>query len=278
MANRPGAIRVLMVDDERDFLEATAPALTRRGFCVEQAGDGFTALAAVRRQPPEVVVLDVKMPGMDGVEVFQQIRQLVPEVPVVMLTGHGNIQQAFESSREGVFEYLVKPCEVDRLAGVLHRAVEDVRQESPEGEPEEDVLLLLVDDEVDFIASLSPALERRRIQVTSAVTGDEALAIARRQLFDVALIDVRMPGMEGLTLLRSLRALDRDIEVIVLTGHPSMQDAVAGMKAGAFDFLSKPQPVEVLARRIRSAHARRLRRVRESREREVEEILRRRPD
>jgi len=116
------AIRLLMVDDEPDFLEAITPGLERRGFHVTTAEDGRTALDLLTRETFDVVVLDVKMPGLDGISAFRRISEMVPQLPVIMLTGHGNIQDAFETSRGGAYDYLTKPCKVESLSETARRA------------------------------------------------------------------------------------------------------------------------------------------------------------
>ena len=115
-------IRLLLVDDEQEFLEAVTPALERRGLEVTAVSNGVEALALLDQWPFDVVVLDVKMPGMGGIEVFHEVALREPDLPVVILTGHGDIQQAFETSREGVFDYLTKPCRVEDLVEVVRRA------------------------------------------------------------------------------------------------------------------------------------------------------------
>jgi DNA-binding NtrC family response regulator len=115
-------VSLLLVDDELDFLAAVKKALSSRGFDVETAENGERAVERLRQHRPDVVVLDVKMPGIDGVQLFRRIHLVYPDVPVILLTGHGTVKQAFETSKEGVFEYLTKPCDVDELAGVVRQA------------------------------------------------------------------------------------------------------------------------------------------------------------
>jgi DNA-binding NtrC family response regulator len=115
-------VSLLLVDDELDFLAAVKKALSSRGFDVETAENGDRAVERLRQYRPDVVVLDVKMPGIDGVQLFRRIHLVYPEVPVILLTGHGTVKQAFETSKEGVFEYLTKPCDVDELAFVVRQA------------------------------------------------------------------------------------------------------------------------------------------------------------
>ena len=113
---------LLLVDDEQDFLEAIERALSNRGFEVATAACGVDAIECLRRSQPDVAVLDVKMPDIDGVQLFKRLHLVYPDLPVILLTGHGTVQQAFETSRDGVFEYLTKPCDVDELAAVARRA------------------------------------------------------------------------------------------------------------------------------------------------------------
>ncbi len=116
------AFRVLLVDDEPDFLEYTAKRLRSRGLDVDTAPDAEAALARLRAEPFHVVVLDVKMPGMDGHQLFQRIAAEFPQLETIILTGYGNVQKAFELSRQGVFEYLSKPCDIDTLNDMIRKA------------------------------------------------------------------------------------------------------------------------------------------------------------
>lgn len=114
-------IRVLMVDDEEKFRETTRKILNRRGFETFIAANGDEALAKLT-QNPDVVVLDVKMPGKDGHEVLKEIRSLKPKLPVIMLTGHGALPSAKEAYVQGAFDYLAKPCDIDILAAKIRDA------------------------------------------------------------------------------------------------------------------------------------------------------------
>lgn len=273
------SIRMLMVDDEPDFLDATARALSRRGFQVETASDGQQALALLGRGLFDVMVLDVKMPGIDGVEVFRQVRLLWPELPVIMLTGHGTIQQAFETSRAGLCEYLTKPCDVKDLAQAARRAVVATRSGAGSvEEPSGPIRLLLVDDEPELADSLCTAFSRRNMTVTVARDGVAVLRLLQEQVFDVAILDVKMPGMSGLDVLRRIKKLQPSTEVIMLTGHPSMATALECSEEGACDLLMKPQSVEALTQKVREAQARRRQRQDEQRQKIVQRILDEKPD
>jgi DNA-binding NtrC family response regulator len=227
--SKEGTVRLLFVDDERDFLDAVAPGLERRGFEVTRAENGIRALQLLEGGAFDVVVLDVKMPGLDGVTVFRRMQELAPGLPVVLLTGHGSLRQAFETSRQGVFDYLLKPCDMETLAEVAHRAAQKgvvAREEEPaHAEADGRIEVLMVDDDVDFLGALTPALARRGMNVTVAHAGEEALALSRARRFHVALVDVLMPGMDGITLMQRLKVEDPLLEVLILTGNPTVADA-----------------------------------------------------
>jgi len=140
------------------------------------------------------------------------------------------------------------------------------------------IRLLLVDDDRDFTAALRPALERRGLDVTVAQSGTDAAGLPGRQGFDVAIVDLRMPDMDGLTLLAALKDADPALEVIVLTAHGTAESARRGLVDGAFDYLTKPQPVDVLVRRVLAAFRRRREREDDDRGGDVDRILSRYPD
>jgi DNA-binding NtrC family response regulator len=108
-------LRVLLIDDERDFLETLVKRLRKRNLEVGGANSGEEALRVLRQTPMDVVVLDVRMPGMDGIQVLQEIKTINPLIQVIMLTGHASVEVAVEGMELGAFDYLMKPANLDEL-------------------------------------------------------------------------------------------------------------------------------------------------------------------
>jgi DNA-binding NtrC family response regulator len=108
-------IQVLLVDDEKEFLETLVKRLVKRKLNASGVGSGEEALLALRQKPADVVILDVKMPGMNGIETLREIRRNHPLVEVIMLTGHANMEVAIEGMEIGAFDYLTKPVDMDEL-------------------------------------------------------------------------------------------------------------------------------------------------------------------
>ena len=120
-----------------------------------------------------------------------------------------------------------------------------------------DIKILLVDDEADFVETISKRFRIRKLPVSSASSGAEALKLIEEQDFDEIMLDVRMPGMDGLELLRQIRAKRPLTEVIMLTGHASLETGMQGMKLGAYDYILKPADFDELLDKVRKADERR---------------------
>ncbi|MFW5489983.1 MAG: response regulator [Desulfovibrio sp.] len=115
--------------------------------------------------------------------------------------------------------------------------------------------VLLVDDEKDFLATLVKRLGRRQVGAEAVTSGEEGLAFLDKHEVDVVVLDVRMPGMDGLSVLREIKRRYPLVEVIMLSGHADAQTAVQGMEMGAFDYLLKPTDIEEMVYKIEDAHA-----------------------
>jgi len=120
-------LRVLIVDDEEELVTTIAERLQIRGMSVEFATDGETALKMIDQNPPQVVVLDVMMPGMGGIEILQRMKALKLQIPVILLTGYGSTEQGQEGLKYGAFDYLMKPCDLNVLIKKINEAA-DVNQ------------------------------------------------------------------------------------------------------------------------------------------------------
>jgi len=122
----------------------------------------------------------------------------------------------------------------------------------------ERIRLLLVDDEEAFRTALASRLRKRDFDVIHVESGYRALESVKREVFDVAIVDVKMPGMNGLETLREMKRISPLIEVILLTGHASVESGVEGMKLGAFDYVMKPCDINDLVLKIGDAYQRKL--------------------
>mgnify|MGYP000182785492 CR=1 FL=1 len=118
-------LKMMLVDDEERFLSTTCKLLEKKGFDVQTASSGGKALEMLRASPVHVVILDVKMPGMDGVATLREIKRQFPMVEVIMLTGHATVESAIDGLKSGAVDYLMKPADleeiIDKATQAFHR-------------------------------------------------------------------------------------------------------------------------------------------------------------
>ena len=300
-------IRVLLVDDEEDYVKALAERMDMRDLESKVALNGEEALEVLDEDPPDVMVLDLRMPGMHGMEVLERVRKEHPHIQVIILTGHGGEPEEREARRLGAFEYLQKPADtgdlVDTIKGAWRRSIEAAKEFLKEsrddfedtmtaaalaegGMPDEarDVLdrahalsrkksgdeegsgvggdgregppglkVLLVDDEEDYVRTMSERMEMREVGSEIAFTGEEALGMVEDELPDVMVLDLKMPGMGGLEVLEKVKKKFPELEVIILTGHGGEKEEREARRLGAFDYLQKPVDIGDLMEVVRRA-------------------------
>jgi len=136
------------------------------------------------------------------------------------------------------------------------------------------IKILIVDDEVKFLDSIAKRLELRDFDVTKSTNGEEAIEIAKKEKFDLALLDLKMPGLNGKEVLEILKREHKFLEVIILTGHGSLDSAVECTKLGAFSYLPKPYELENLLEVLRQAYEARLKKKFEADQARLEKMMR----
>jgi len=120
--------RILIVDDEERFRKTLGKRLMERELDIETAGSGEEAINLVKNKLFDVIILDVKMPGLDGVETLRELKKISPLVEVIMLTGHASVDSAIEGMRLGAYEYLMKPCNIDELLEKVNGAYQQKQE------------------------------------------------------------------------------------------------------------------------------------------------------
>ena len=133
--------------------------------------------------------------------------------------------------------------------------------------------VLLIDDEQDFLDVLSERMKNRDIDVTATSSAKDALALAENEAFDAIILDLQMPEMDGLQALQRLKTLNPDLQVILLTGHATVEKGVQAMKLGATDVMEKPADIQQLVEKIKNAHARKIILVEKQTEEKIRSIL-----
>ena len=215
------AIKILMVDDEDQFRATTQKILNKKGFETLLAASGEEALEKIRERP-DVVVLDVKMPGMDGHQVLREIKKQNPEIPVIMLTGHGKIPSAKEALEEGAFDYLAKPCDITLLSAKIHEAYRFSHVDKPDEEKSVGEIMIPITDytTVREDESVGTAIKKLRHSFHSSVCTSRIMETGHRSIivFDDG---GRMKGL--LAIVDLMKAV---MPAYLSAPKPSMADAI----------------------------------------------------
>ncbi|NLX18351.1 MAG: response regulator [Desulfobulbus sp.] len=133
--------------------------------------------------------------------------------------------------------------------------------------------VLLIDDEQDFLEVMAERMQNRDIDVTTATSAKNGLDLALQENFDAIILDLQMPEMDGMEALKKLKSIDPDLQIILLTGHGTVEKGVQAMKLGAADFLEKPADMQELTEKIKKAHARKVMLVEKETEAKIRSIL-----
>jgi DNA-binding NtrC family response regulator len=219
------------------MLRGLARILKLRGFEVATVGSGEEAIEHVRQRVPHGILMDIRMPGIDGVEAFRQIRAIAPNAFVILMTGFTKLMD--EAREEGPAAVLSKPLELDDVCKLIeHTAVTRP--------------VLVVDDEPDFLRSLTRVLVAKEFDVHRAADLEQAIAIFEKRPRAMVLLDMKLSGTSGLDVLREVKQRNPQALVVLMSGHSEMQqDMERGLAMSARECFTKPFDIDNLVDTLR---------------------------
>ena len=241
---------VLIVDDDKIIREQLRKELKRGFFEVFLAADGKTALEIFLREEIDILLLDIKLPDMDGLEVLEKVKEEKPDCEVIVITGFGTMEIAIQSLRRGAIDYIEKPIETDELSAALGRAQEKLAEKE---ELSYKNTLLVIDDEEETAKRLKAFLEKEGYESFSALNGKEGLNIIEDNKIDVVITDIKMDDMDGIEVLQRAKRMYKDIEGIMITGYSDQELAIKSLRAGAIDYITKPVNLDELLFSVKKA-------------------------
>ncbi len=232
--------RVLIVDDDRDHAESLADVLDMRGHEGELAYSGEEALEKFRAAEFDFVLLDVKLPGINGVDTFLAMKDIRPGAQVMMMTGYSVEQLVTQAIEGGALGVLYKPFAAMKL-------LETLQGVKPRGR------ILVADDDPDFVDSIVPILESAHYEVEIASTGAEALDKMLTEKVDCLLLDLRLPVISGAELYARLVEAGRTVPTVLVTGGRGDAERAETWRSQICGMLFKPFDPNALLSAIGSA-------------------------
>ena len=226
--NKP---KVLVVDDQRSMRLTLAAILEDQGYEVAEVEDGYRAIEAVERAPFDLVFMDIKMPGINGVQTFREIKKINPKSVVVMMTGFAVEDLVKEGLDEGAFSVIYKPFDMARVINLVDSVLKSV-------------LILVVDDRFSDREILNQILTDKGYKVAGAADGNEAIEMVKDSHYDIIFMDIKLPGKDGFAAFQEIHALDPDARVIFMTGFVLEDSIRQAIDAGAYPVAYKPFDME----------------------------------
>jgi two-component system, NtrC family, response regulator HydG len=198
---------VLVVDDEVDTCQNLADILSDLDYQVDTALNGQAALDLIHRRSYDVALLDLKMPGMDGLTLYRRVRKISPSTAAVIVTAYASDRTTQDALSAGAAQVLSKPVDLTALLPLVDELAH---------EP----LVLVVDDDEALCESLWDVLRERKLRVAIAHSETQAIKSLDEQSYQVVLLDLKLPGGDGRNLLKVLRDGHPEIRTVMITGHP----------------------------------------------------------
>lgn len=231
---------ILIVDDNISLFKTMSFVLKHKGFAVTTVESGIDAIELVKKNNYDLIFMDIKMPVMNGVESYKEIKRIRPDVVVMMMTAYSVEELVQEALVEGAFGILYKPLNVEQMIAT----VQDAKEKGG--------LILVIDDDPSICATLKKILTKRSYKVVTTTTGEKAIELAKKNKFDLILIDMKLPVLNGLETYLALKEIDQNIIAIMMTAYgQEMNQLVSNaLSESAYACLPKPLNIENTLRMI----------------------------
>jgi DNA-binding NtrC family response regulator len=243
-------VTVLVVDDDRRMVKTICDILKAKGFAAAPAFTGEEAVEMVRAERPDCVLMDFKMPGINGIEALRMMKEIAPDLPVVLMSAYATGDQAEEAKREGAYSVLTKPIDIQQVLSFLSL----FRKEES---------ILVVDDDPLFCRTLKDILQSRNYQVETEDDPEKVLSHMEQKYELVVVLDLKLGDADGLDILRDIRLRYPTKPVVLVTGYREEMTAAIeqGLQIGAYTCLYKPLAMEELIGIIKEISREKLRSV-----------------
>lgn len=234
--------KILLVDDDLHAREMFYDLFSRKGYKVFTAAGAQEGIELIHQVSPDLVLMDIKMSKKDGIQALKKIRETDIKTKVVMLTAADEENVEREARAYGASGFLKKALGID----IILKAVDGILEGRPGPGKEENRKILIVDDEPRIREILEKFLAKKGFPSITAASGEEALEKIVKEDPRAVLSDIKMPGMDGMILLKRIREINKGIGVIMITAVGDEDIAHQAMESGAYDYIVKPLDLDYL--------------------------------
>ena len=222
---------ILVVDDLKGSRLTLRGVLEDEGHNVVLAENGYQAIEAAKHIPFDLIFMDIKMPGINGVQTFREVKKSNPQAAVIMMTAYSVEDLIREALEEGAYAVVYKPFDMEHIVSIIESALHRT-------------LILVVDDYFADRETLKAILEERGYSVVTAETGAEAIVRVKEKHFDIIFLDIRLPDVDGTQIFEQVKAINPAVAVIMMTGYSEEELVRRSITQGAYTCIYKPFNVE----------------------------------
>ena len=234
-------IKVLVVDDEKIIRDFFGRLLSLQGLEVIEAEDGYKASELAKGNKFDLYFIDVRMPGMDGLETFRQIRQIHPEALVVMMTGYALDNILEQAQKEGASGSIRKPFAIGEIKGIVEKAAREKNKEVSN--------ILVIDDDQAVLNFFGNFLKAKNQKYSLVNNAKGALELIQREKFDLIFLDLVLKDADGLEFYKNIKEILPQAEIVIITGYHDKAKEIEG-KADISGLLYKPFEIEGIIKYI----------------------------
>ena len=220
---------VLIVDDDANFCNSLSKILAMKGYETLLADSGSHALELVKEKTVDIVLMDIKMPVMNGVETYKKLKTIKPNLRVIMMTAFSVDDLIKDAVKEGVYAVVRKPFDAETIINMIEKS-------------KDGALVAIVDDDPNICKTMKSILERKGYGVNTCLTGEEVIALAKERRYDAFCVDMKLPVLNGLEVYLEIKKINPKAVVIMMTAYRQEMDELIkqGIKDGAYTCLYKP--------------------------------------
>jgi len=249
---------ILLVDDEKNFSYTLSEIFKLHNWSVDIANNGFDAMELVKQKFYDIILIDIRMPGIDGIQTFNEIKKLQSGVVIFLMTG-GPIEHLRDLQKNGIYSILQKPINVREIIDIISQL-------------EEKASILVVDDNDNDRTLLSNIFVEKGYRVMTSKTAKEAIDLISIKEFDIVLLDMHLPDMDGITALEKIKKNNPGLAIMAMTGYNLDEIIENAIKKGAVSCFIKPFDIEILLNEINYIVSKKKRRIL-SKEDDIPKIL-----
>ena len=220
---------ILIVDDDANSCNTLIKILAKKGYETLCADSGFRALELVQEKTIDVILMDIKMPVMNGVETYKKIKEIKPGIKVILMTAFSLDDLIKDALKEGVYAVVRKPFDPETIINMIEKS-------------KNGALIAVVDDDPNICKTLKSILGKKGYGVNTCLTGEEVIALAKEKRHDIFCVDMKLPVLNGLEVYLEIKRINPQAVVIMMTAYRQEMDELVKqvLGNGAYICLYKP--------------------------------------